>query len=289
MMMYLPSFLTKEFQAGIAISIIIVVPIALESFASGAIIIERDVSALIIPSLIGVLMTVHYSIEYFLDYLTEAVVIKHFGIMLGLLGSNAVIIAEAAEIFTLYPFCASMALHIQVIITMFELHSILELCFEAKYSSRLTLTRSPYSILVAMLSVCSIGHIMTPHNKLPIQIISVVLSLFTVAFIIGAWYSWFKSYSISDAVSTQYNGVNLKKRQKKYLLAMMGILSVFYSIGMLLYNLSLVYADPIIAQRMTLMMYYLNNVCVYIMLLQESVIRRLHCVQLKVIGEQRNI
>ena len=286
-MISLKCSLTKEIQAGLAIVIISLVSLFPESFPCRANIRERNCLLFMVPSLVGILIAAHFSIEHALGCLTKSFslprvdVLKRRGIILGWFASNAVIILGAAGYLTLYTVRVSATLHIQVILNLMELRSILEFLLDEKCS--FTLAQFTFSVLVSLISVSTIGYAMALKNELLMQIAILGLSLASVACMVGASYTWWKWFcSNTNFVSVPRGGLNLRKYERKYLTAIIGTFGVFYSIGAIIYCLSLVYAGHLIAQRMTLMMYYLNNVCVYILLLQDSVIRRLHCVQLQV-------
>jgi len=160
---------------------------------------------------------------------------------------------------------------------LLELSSFLELVVQANCS--FTVAKLGYSLLISMLSLITVEFTNASNNQLSFKIIVILLAFLSVICVIAASYSFLKYLSNSNGALP---GLKLKEHEKKYFVTIFGTLFVFYSIGMLLYNLSLVYADQQIAHRMTLMMYYLNNVCVYIMLVQDSVLRRLHCAHLQV-------
>ena len=271
-------FRSRECLAAITFAITLIVPICSNFSIDSSIIKIKNCSYLTVSSVLGIVISSHCIIEYTLDYMTKSVLLpkeymfSRYPLIVGSLASDIALMITMLGINSFHDSCLFVLLQTQSILVLLSLNSYLEnFLQEAKWT--LSLVKSAYFLSISLLLVSTIScAIMTP-NKLPVDILLILFSFLSVLCLMGALYSWYKYYQTVALSPTV--GLNLKASDTKYFLAAVASLYALYSIGIIFYSLSLHFREILCAQKMVVMMHYLNNFCVYFTFLQDGVVSRL--------------
>ena len=269
---------SREYLTAITYAVTLIVPVFSNFFIDCSIIQTRYFPYFIISSMLGIVLSAHCIIEYTLDYVTKSVLLpkeyifSRYPLIVGSLASGIAFMITILGINSFRASCLFVLLQTQSISVLLSLNSYLEnFLQEAKWT--LSLVKSAYFLSISLLLVSTIScAIMTP-NKLPVDILLILFSFLSVLCLMGALYSWYKYYQTVALSPTV--GLNLKASDTKYFLAAVASLYALYSIGIIFYSLSLHFREILCAQKMVVMMHYLNNFCVYFTFLQDGVVSRL--------------
>ena len=271
--------LKKEFQSLIVLFVLLLSAVFC-SIPDGASIIQRKEVRIIIPLLLGLFVSTHFSIEYVLDYFlrpAKAYCFYQVLLTIGLFTCN-IFLAEMWDTESAGSYIAFVVLQIQTTLILLGLNLSTDFhlrdAMEALY-----LGRWAYFFLLLLHGISTIGYVLvTPTNKRAVEVIVLLLSSLSQILVVTSMFAWVKYYRV---LHTEV--LNFCTFQKICNVTLMATLCIVYSTGIILYSVALIFPSIFNIQKMSVMMTYLNCICVYIALLHDGIVTRIHFIKVQVL------
>ena len=225
-------------------------------------------------------MSTHFSIEYVLDYFlrpAKAYCFYQVLLTIGLFTCN-IFLAEMWDTESAGSYIAFVVLQIQTTLILLGLNLSTDFhlrdAMEALY-----LGRWAYFFLLLLHGISTIGYVLvTPTNKRAVEVIVLLLSSLSQILVVTSMFAWVKYYRV---LHTEV--LNFCTFQKICNVTLMATLCIVYSTGIILYSVALIFPSIFNIQKMSVMMTYLNCICVYIALLHDGIVTRIHFIKVQVL------